>query len=301
MTFSWREIKRRLFRRKENRLLDQLFMVVETSLQKIKADKKAKGAPGLIEKIDKLLQGERRWRTAHQIELLTIPLLTDTEISAEMEQKLIHARKHFDQDVYRFYAAKSKTGDRSEKRTLLSQLSKDLQWHHELENIQLDYVKSARIKTSLLFIISFIFFMFPQITSLLFAVPEGTRNYNVLTALLSGWLGATFSMLLGLKRRIMKSTLGHLKVICRLDFIIARTIIGMFAGLILFYLFEAEMISGPFFPLFGTLPLDPKNFALLIIWTFLAGFSEKLVPDVLTKSEKLGSTGEKPGDSRNAF
>ncbi len=34
------------------------------------------------------------------------------------------------------------------------------------------------------------------------------------------------------------------------------------------------------------LALDPRSLALLIVWSFLAGFSEKLVPNMLSKTEE---------------
>lgn len=293
MFFLWKKLKEKLFKSNESKLLDQVFMSFDTSIQKIKTiHKESKESKDTIETIETLLQGEKNWRKANQVEQLLIPLLNDAELSNTLEQKLIHAKKHLDLGIYKFYTSKSKTKNRTEKQALLTQLIKDLQWRHEVQQVQIAYAKSARIKTGLLFIGSFILFIFPKITQNLLVVQEGTRKYYILTALLSGWMGATFSMLLGLKKRISNSTLADLRIIRRLDFIIVRAIIGMCGGLLLFYFLEAGILSGSFLPDFNTGVSDSKNFALLIIWCFLMGFSEKLLPDLLSKSESLSSGGQ---------
>ena len=64
----------------------------------------------------------------------------------------------------------------------------------------------------------------------------------------------------------------------------------MISSLILFYAFQSDILTGTFFPVFDPQnphhPLDEKNTALLVIWSFISGFSEKLVPDLLIKTEQ---------------
>ena len=56
----------------------------------------------------------------------------------------------------------------------------------------------------------------------------------------------------------------------------------------MYYIFQSQLISGPFFPTFTKeIPIfDDKNYALLVVWCFISGFSEKLVPDILNKTQE---------------
>jgi hypothetical protein len=296
MSFLLKRLKTRLFKDKESQLLEQAFMTFDTILLKIKArHKETSESSHIIETIETLLQGEKNQRNANRIEQLIVPLLNDAEVSNELERKLFQVKNRFDNNIYNYYAAKAKAGNISEKQVLLTHIIKELQWNNEVQQVRINYAKAARIKTGLFFCTSFIFFLLPKFTEILLNVREGTRRYYILTALLSGWMGGAFSMLLGLKKHISHSPLEHLKITYRLDFIIVRVIIGMCAGLLFFYFFESGMLSGALLPDFSKSNLDEANFALLIIWCFLAGFSEKLVLDILSKSENLNTDGSKLG------
>ena len=75
---------------------------------------------------------------------------------------------------------------------------------------------------------------------------------------------------------------------------------GSLFAFLLFMMFIADLVSGDLFPKFGTVsngtggvmlldmighaaPLSSADYAKLVIWSFLAGFAERLVPDTLTK------------------
>ena len=90
------------------------------------------------------------------------------------------------------------------------------------------------------------------------------------------------------ERGLTASSLTDLKVIHRIDYIFSRAIIGFTSGLLMYYIFQSQLISGPFFPTFTKeIPIfDDKNYALLVVWCFISGFSEKLVPDILNKTQE---------------
>ena len=82
---------------------------------------------------------------------------------------------------------------------------------------------------------------------------------------------------------------------------------GALFSFLLFMMFIGDLVSGDLFPKFGTIsngtvgvllldvinhaaPISSADYAKHIIWSFLAGFAERLVPDTLTKlvSKKEG-------------
>ncbi len=135
-------------------------------------------------------------------------------------------------------------------------------------------------------------FMIDQVEKIadLLEIEPGDKGDLIVTAMAAGWMGTSFSMLIGLKNRIQISSISDLKVIHRFDYIFSRALIGMISSLMLFYAFQSDILTGTFFPVFDPLnpqhPLDEKNTALLVIWSFISGFSEKLVPDLLIKTEQ---------------
>ena len=90
------------------------------------------------------------------------------------------------------------------------------------------------------------------------------------------------------ERGLTASSLTDLKVIHRIDYIFSRAIIGFTSGLLMYYIFQSQLISGPFFPTFTKeIPIfDDKNYALLVVRCSISGFSEKLVPDILNKTQE---------------
>lgn len=136
------------------------------------------------------------------------------------------------------------------------------------------------------------FFMIPQVPFIrnLFQSTQGDKTDLIITAMASGWMGTSFSMLISLKNHLQISSISDLKMIHRFDYILSRALIGMVSGMLLFYAFQSKILEGTFFPVFNPQnplqPLDDKNLALLIVWCFISGFSEKLVPDLLTKTEQ---------------
>lgn len=114
----------------------------------------------------------------------------------------------------------------------------------------------------------------------------------------AGLMGSAFSMLIGIKNRLSHATFDELKVQRCWGFIFTRAIIGLGSALILTYFIQAKLLEGTFFPEFifddvGKMQqLDLQNLSLLVVWSFIAGFSEKLVPNIISKAEqKVGVAG----------
>ena len=114
----------------------------------------------------------------------------------------------------------------------------------------------------------------------------------IVIVIAAGFFGANFSMLVNLKTLLAAASLEDLKVLHRQGYIIARSCIGVGAALIIYFLMQSNFLSSIISEnLIPKLPIDDdsrreyKNISLLIIWSFLAGFSEMLVPNLLIKIE----------------
>ncbi len=69
---------------------------------------------------------------------------------------------------------------------------------------------------------------------------------------------------------------------------------GIGAGSIVLFLFKSEILEGNMMPdLTVDITQSGKEWALLIVWCFIAGFSEKLIPNMLSKTVDQVSLNEK--------
>lgn len=142
------------------------------------------------------------------------------------------------------------------------------------------------------------------------------------TALSAGLFGAYFSRLLFIQSNAGIMSVGEMKTARELTSILLRGIVGMCGALVMFIFLRSGMVNGKLFPQFpelnifdGQIPmqemlasqaagggakietirqiLPSPALALLAIWCFLAGFSERLVPSILSTTEKtLGNAAK---------
>jgi len=125
------------------------------------------------------------------------------------------------------------------------------------------------------------------------------RTYpGLIVALASGFFGATFSMLLQTQSRASEGTLEDLSSACAWRTLIVRGSVGLGAAAILYFFFRSGLLAGNLWPDLSQLGFDRsgggglvpnQNWCLLVIWCFLGGFSETLVPNILSKTEQKAS------------
>ncbi|WP_133718438.1 hypothetical protein [Methylocaldum gracile] len=125
-----------------------------------------------------------------------------------------------------------------------------------------------------------------------------------------GLLGGFVSI----QQRLKKLADEELELLSRSWFqILLIPIYGGIFSLVLYVGFLSEILNGPLFPHFAfppfseplptaddlirfinsTYPASGQDVAKLLFWAFIAGFSERLVPQILQKSEQ-GLSDEKP-------
>jgi hypothetical protein len=92
--------------------------------------------------------------------------------------------------------------------------------------------------------------------------------------------------------------------------VIVAPLTGAVFALVLYLMFAGELLKGGVFPDFASnhgldnngqlVTVGYKNWGLLLVWCFLAGFAERFVPDVLTRltGNQYSVGGDQPGGLR---
>lgn len=270
----------------ERQLLEQFYISLNSMYLKAK-----KGNINFEEfgevtsKIEKLIQAEKSWRNAYQIEQLMPQIYDDETLEIELGRRLVDAKYVLSEDTVQFYTNSVQSAERAEKHALMDRLINDLQWRYELRQLERTYKRLIRIRTSSVFVLSVLVFFLALTLAKFDLILQDVILY--VTAITSGWFGAAFSMLIGLKDRLVQSDLDELRVNYRYDFLASRVVIGIGAALILYFFLRADLLTGSIFPDLNSVnDLSPKDTSLFVIWSFIAGFSEKFVPNLLTKAEE---------------
>jgi hypothetical protein len=126
--------------------------------------------------------------------------------------------------------------------------------------------------------------------------------FSLWTALTAGLLGASFSRLIMVQRQWSTMTLEDVFLHRELSYSLLRAGVGVCGALIVYFFLRSGIAEGALFPDFskvaiewvsapaGALPMTfvapSKALALLTFWCFLAGFSEALVPSILSNTER---------------
>jgi hypothetical protein len=139
----------------------------------------------------------------------------------------------------------------------------------------------------------------------------------LLLVVLAGILGAFFSALTRLYKvdeagaALISPTIEHLGGWYLLMYSFVPPVIGAIASVVLYLIFVGKMMSGGLFPDISCMdgktcgnvqdimhyywPKTPEDYGKALVWAFIAGFSERLVPDLLqslvAKQEKKGGGG----------
>jgi hypothetical protein len=194
---------------------------------------------------------------------------------------------------------------------LLARLVNDLQWRYTVNEVKRRYSQDITSRTGWLFALALLFFAVWTAYIVLSKSPGGDLHLLIFAALAGTW-GAAFSMLGSLKSRLTASELDDMKLMRPWVMLLSRALIGTGAGCVLYFFLRSGLLGGSAFPQLTTLDtadvVPRKDLALLIIWCFIAGFSEKLVPSILEKTEsRAGSTAPaefdrfRPGPNRGAL
>ncbi len=249
----------------------------------------------IADKITILLEESQSWQNAYEIERLLVVIYDNETLKLEVKRRLVDIKSILSEDLYKYYddlVGELKTEEKSidkednegniiEKyRTILSLMLDDLQWKYAIKETGKMYSREVSKKNGCFFIISA--FLFALMVFLLEHFNLSDNFYYLTVSILAGAVGASFSMAINSRKRLLNTNLDELKIVRRNIYALTRVLIGMGAAIILFFAMQAEVLTGSLFPSFnsgGCLSLATRNEVF--------NFIMEDIPDSSLKKEEL--------------
>ncbi|MFT4588910.1 MAG: hypothetical protein ACI9VS_001968 [Candidatus Binatia bacterium] len=321
----------RLFKGKSQRnLTEQFYRTLRVKLELIsKAQwEKNDNIVRLLEELE--LEAESGWTTPapqiwvklYEIEQHLIHYFDVVVLDTELSRRIFEADALLRPEISQHYrTAMATLQDSSDmnpeeavarKRALYFRLLNDINWVYTSREESREYIRLIRTRIASMFILCLMAFvaMLAIETSENLKATASVELQLILLAGAAGLWGASFSALTGLKGQLQKASMADLMALPHAANLLMRPVIGLGAAIVLLFMMEAGVLTGNSFPDFqhilhpegapatpsaeATGNSDQKNFALLVVWCFMAGFSEKLVPNLLEKQEsKLSADAKK--------
>jgi hypothetical protein len=271
-------------------LTDQFYVTLRAYVAKMHS-LDGKLAPDALQRLKDLLSSNRprSWTEAYEIEQLVVHLFDEETLRTELRVRRLEARRTFHSSLVDLYAKDIEDANSPERqRSVLARLVNDLQWRYTVNEVKRRYSQDITSRTGWLFAFSLGLFGSLIAYTALWKPPFDDLRLLLFAASAGTW-GATFSMLASLKSRLTKSELDDMKLMRPLVMLCSRMLIGTGAGCVLYFFLRSGLLGGSAFPQLATLELvqgvSAKDLAWLIVWCFIAGFSEKFVPSILEKTE----------------
>ncbi len=257
---------------------------------------KTKDAPeNIISEITKLFSNDNlSWSDAYKIEQYLSHICNEETLDTDLKRCLVNYQEHLSLESCNHYNNELKEidsgqGSIKDKRSVLLRMQAELHSFYIRRSECRDYGFLLRVRVTSIFVTSIALFLFSLTYCFYFESIPASSEMIILT-IASGFMGASFSMLVGLKSQLKIATMEDLKILHRPSYILKRAFIGVGAASITYFLIQSGLLDHLVNPaLLPELPIKDdvalvesyRNMSSLIIWCFIAGFSELLVPDLL--------------------
>jgi hypothetical protein len=140
----------------------------------------------------------------------------------------------------------------------------------------------------------------------------GSKSVGIVTAPMAAFAAGIIGGFVGLQRRLKSMTADDLMLLANSwVYVWISPIVGGVLAVVLYVLFISTLVSGDLFPTFVPCEVaycltDRKGFSIIfdvrgesvdyakmIFWSFVAGFSERFVTDIISKFENSPNSGGK--------